>query len=148
MIFWGFVLLIGGGLAAVIAFLSNLDMFHTISTLGFGKWLERFVTPKYLTSGKIFFVIGIILLIVGIVLLIKGKTAAKKTGKTDNTTQKAGKFLRDLRGEFKKITWPALPDVARNTGATLVMCVIVGAVVCLIDLGLSQLVMLLLSVGG
>ena len=65
-----------------------------------------------------------------------GKTASS-TVKTKKKGSPAGskfkKYLRDLRGEFKKIIWPTPKTVARNTVITLVMCAIVGAFVSAID---------------
>lgn len=148
MIFWGLVLLFGGLLSALIAFLTNLSgMIDAIGKLGFGAWIERFFTPQYFTGDKIFFLIGVVIIVVGLVLFIRGKIAAKKNGENDATTRKAGKFLRDLKGEFKKVTWPTLPDVTRNTLVTLVMVAVVGVLVCLVDLGLSSLIQLLMSIG-
>ena len=50
------------------------------------------------------------------------------------------KYLRDMRGEFKKIIWPTMPLVVRNTLVTLAMCAVVGLFVGLIDWGLGALV--------
>ena len=148
MIFWGLVLMLGGLLSALVAFLSNVGgMIESIQKFGFAVWIERFFTPAYLTSGKIALFIGVVIVVVGLVLFIRGKIAAKKNGQSDATTQKAGKFLRDLKGEFKKVTWPTLPDVTRNTIVTLAMIAVVGVIVCLVDLGLSGLIDLLMSIG-
>ena len=57
------------------------------------------------------------------------------------------KYFRDVKGEFKKIIWPTLPAVVRNTGVTLAVCIILGAVICLIDFGLDFLIMQLMSLG-
>ena len=148
MIFWGLVLMLGGLLSALVAFLSNVGgMIGSIQEFGFAEWISRFFTPMYLTSGKIAFFIGVVIIVVGVVLFVRGKIAAKKNGQNDATTQKAGKFLRDLKGEFKKVTWPTLPDVTRNTIVTLAMIAVVGVIVCLVDLGLSGLIDLLMSIG-
>lgn len=86
---------------------------------------------------------------------------AEKTGKDskDAKTEKSGKkkgpgmgkrmakYFRDLKGEFKKIIWPTVPTVVRNTGVTLAMCAIMGLVICLFDLGLGALVNLLVTLG-
>lgn len=72
-----------------------------------------------------------------------GAKAAKKKKK-----EKSGrvlKYLRDFKGEFKKIVWPTLPTVLRNTGVTLAMCAILGLIICLIDFGLSASVDFLLK---
>ncbi len=59
--------------------------------------------------------------------------------------KKVGKYFRDSKGEFKKIIWPTLPSVVRNTGVTLAMCAVLGVLICVFDLGLSSLIKLLVS---
>ena len=59
--------------------------------------------------------------------------------------KKVGKYFRDSKGEFKKIIWPTLPSVVRNTGVTLAMCAVLGVLICVFDLGLSKLIELLVS---
>ena len=59
--------------------------------------------------------------------------------------KKVGKYFRDLKGEFKKIIWPTMPSVVRNTGVTLAMCAVLGVLICVFDLGLSRLIDLLVS---
>lgn len=88
---------------------------------------------------------------------VKAEKSGKdsKDAKTEKTGKKKGpgigkrmaKYFRDLKGEFKKIIWPTVPTVVRNTGVTLAMCAIMGVVICLFDLGLSSLVKLLVSLG-
>ena len=146
MFFWGIILMIAGALSTLVTVLSNLDKFSGISYFGgFGPWVASFFAPQYLTGTKIAGLIGIVLVIVGLVLFIIGFIRQKKSGEADPTTTKSVKFLRDLKGEFRKITWPTLPATARNTGVTLVMCAILGVIICAIDLGLGQLIRLLVS---
>lgn len=57
--------------------------------------------------------------------------------------KRAGKYFRDTKGEFKKIIWPTLPTVVRNTSVTLAMCAVLGIVICLFDFGLGALIDLL-----
>ncbi len=146
MFFWGIILMVGGALAALISFLSNLNVFADIAALGFGKWINVFFLPQYLTGEKIAFFIGALLVLVGIVLFFVGKARMKKAG-ADASEQKSVKFFRDLKGEFRKITWPTKKATARNTAVTLVMCAIMGIIICLIDLGLGQLIKLMLKLG-
>ena len=144
MFFWGIILMIGGALAALVTFLSNLNIFADIAALGFGKWIDLFFRPENLTGEKLAFLIGVALIAIGIILFFVGKARAKKAGE-DAANQKGVKFFRDLKGEFRKITWPTKKATARNTAVTLAVCVLMGAVICLIDLGLGQLVKLLLA---
>ena len=77
-----------------------------------------------------------------------------KTDKSDKDSKKKksdkkgrfGKYVRDLKGEFSKIVWPTMSATTRNTAVTLAMCAVVGAFVCVVDLGLSWLIELLLNV--
>ncbi|MCQ2404419.1 MAG: preprotein translocase subunit SecE [Clostridia bacterium] len=77
--------------------------------------------------------------------------AENKTSATPAKAKKAKKesgfkrYLKELKGEFKKITWPTWASLWNNTWATIAMCAIVGAIVCIIDFGLDALINLLLS---
>ena len=71
--------------------------------------------------------------------------AAKSKKSKPSVGARITKYLRDLRGEFKKIIWPTRKVVARNTIVTIVMCAIVGALVCAIDFGLGRLIAFVLG---
>ena len=58
---------------------------------------------------------------------------------------KVGKFFRDYKSEYKKIVWPNLKDVLKNTFIVLVMCLIIGALIWIVDFGLGQLLSLILG---
>ncbi|MBO5929328.1 MAG: preprotein translocase subunit SecE [Clostridia bacterium] len=145
MVFWGFILAVAALLTVLVTFLSSLNIFSDMSALGMGAWFSRFFAPEYLTGKKISFFIALVLLVVGVIMFFVGRARAAKSGESDAKTEKSVKFLRDLKGEFKKITWPTLPSVVRNTGVTLALCAVFGAIICLIDLALGQLVKLLLT---
>ena len=49
----------------------------------------------------------------------------KKPGFIDRTKR----FFRDIKGEFKKIVWPSVPQIKNNTGIVLVVVVISAAFV-------------------
>ena len=148
MVFWGFILAVGGALTVLVTFLSSLNIFSDISKFGgFSAWVARFFNPEFLTGKKIAFYIALVLLVIGVICFFAGRARAKKLGAQDAKTEKSVKFLRDLKGEFKKITWPTFPAVVRNTGVTLALCAILGLIICLIDLGLGALINLLLSLG-
>ena len=147
MVFWGLILVVAGFLTVLVTFLESLHIFSEMSALGFGAWLARFLDPANFTGKKAAFYIAIVLLVVGVVMFIIGKIKAAKKGEQDAQTQKGTKFFRDLKGEFSKITWPTLSNVTRNTGVTLALCVLLGAFICVIDLGLGALIQLLLNLG-
>ena len=47
--------------------------------------------------------------------------------------------LRDYKSELKKIVWPGLSDVVKNTLIVIIMCAIIGAFIWLVDRGLISL---------
>lgn len=55
------------------------------------------------------------------------------------------RFFRDYKSEIKKIVWPGWKDVAKNTVIVLIMCLIIGALIWLIDFGLGRLLELILG---
>ena len=55
------------------------------------------------------------------------------------------RFLRDYKSEYKKIVWPGLRDVIKNTVIVLIMCLIIGALIWIVDFGLGQLLNLILG---
>lgn len=55
------------------------------------------------------------------------------------------RFFRDYKSEVKKIVWPGLREVVKNTGIVLVMCLLIGIVIWLLDFGLGQLLTLILG---
>ena len=50
------------------------------------------------------------------------------------------KWLREMRSELKKVSWPTIPQLINNTCIVLVAIVIVGAVVALLDLVFTNIV--------
>lgn len=62
------------------------------------------------------------------------KVAVKSTKK--KTTKKQG-YLKQVKGEMKKVSWPEKKDVAKYTIATLAFCLIVCGFFQLLNLVLS-----------
>ena len=148
MLTWGFILLVGGLVASLGFFLSEVtDIINRISGLGFGGFVSAFFDPANLTSQKVLFVIVSVLFVAGLVLYIIGRVQNKKNGEEKNTVipSKVSKYLRDTKGEFKKIVWPNFPTVLKNTGVVLAMCAATAIVVVLADAGLSWLIQLMLG---
>ena len=54
-------------------------------------------------------------------------------------------FFRDYKSEVKKIVWPGIHDVVKNTLIVLVICLIIGAMIWLFDKGLGELLKLILT---
>lgn len=55
------------------------------------------------------------------------------------------RFFKDYKSEVKKIVWPGLKEVIKNTVIVLIMCLLVGVLIWLIDFGLGQLLNLVLG---
>ena len=144
MLTWGFLLLVGGFIACLIFFLSNAaDIFGYLKS-GFGSYVGKFFDPANLSTGKIVFMICLALTILGLVLYIVGRV--KNEGeKNPIVPAKVKKYLRDTRGEFKKIVWPNFPTVVKNTGVVLAMCAVTGVVIIGVDALCGWLVNLLVN---
>ncbi len=56
------------------------------------------------------------------------------------------RFFRDYKSEVKKIVWPGWKDVQKNTVIVLVICLVIGALIWVIDFGLAKLLSLILGV--
>ena len=64
----------------------------------------------------------------------------KKEGTVASRTSGAvKKFFKDFAGTCKKIVWPSGKTVIKNSLVTLVVIIIIGAIVALMDLGLTKL---------
>ena len=145
MLTWGFLLLVGGFIACLIFFLSNVsDIFAHLKASGFGGYVKKFFDPANLSTAKIVFMIVLALAVLGLVLYIIGR-AKNKGEKNPIVPAKVKKYLRDTRGEFKKIVWPNFPTVAKNTGVVLAMCAVTGVVIIGVDALCGWLVNLLVN---
>lgn len=56
------------------------------------------------------------------------------------------RFLKDYKSETKKIVWPGIKDVIKNTVIVLIICLLIGALIWLVDFGLGKLLGLILGV--
>jgi len=77
---------------------------------------------------------------------VKASKPAKKKGR--GIGQRMKKYGRDLKGEFKKIIWPTIPQTARSTLVTISMCIVVGIFIIAVDAGLGQVIGLLTGLKG
>ena len=76
------------------------------------------------------------------------KTEVKEVLKKENLWKRFVKFLKDYKGEFKKITWPTPKQTAKNTGIVIAAMVVIGLFVVLLDLAFSQIIGLLGKIGS
>ncbi|MBQ9617625.1 MAG: preprotein translocase subunit SecE [Oscillibacter sp.] len=64
----------------------------------------------------------------------------KKTARTS--------WLRETRGELKKVVWPNRETVAKNTGTVLLCSLVIGACIWIFDFAATSLVKMILAVFG
>ena len=72
------------------------------------------------------------------------KTVKKKSDKP-SLWSKIASFARSIKSEVKKIVWPGIKEVVKNTIIVLIMCAVVGAFIWLVDFGLGSLLQELLK---
>ncbi|MDE6589009.1 MAG: preprotein translocase subunit SecE [Oscillospiraceae bacterium] len=60
----------------------------------------------------------------------KAKAAKKKDADKPNRVLR---WLKDLRGELKKVTWPSAKDVMKNVGIVIMCVLIVGVCIWVFD---------------
>lgn len=59
--------------------------------------------------------------------------------------EKAQKYLREVRIELQKVTWPSRKETIGSTSVVLVVVIIISVYLGLIDIGLSRLVRIVLG---
>ncbi|SMC36174.1 preprotein translocase subunit SecE [Desulfocicer vacuolatum DSM 3385] len=62
-----------------------------------------------------------------------------------NFIQKGLEFLREVRVELKKVTWPSRKQTAGSTLVVIILVFILGAFLGLVDISLSKLVQIVLA---
>lgn len=50
------------------------------------------------------------------------------------------RYIRDVRAEVSKVTWPSLEDLRRSTLVIIVVVIIIGIIIGLMDLMFSKIV--------
>lgn len=71
----------------------------------------------------------------------------KKIAKQKNKKPRRSpiKFFKDIWREVKKVTWPTRKELFSYTGAILVFVITIGVVLTLVDLGLGEVLKLLIK---
>jgi len=62
-----------------------------------------------------------------------------------STVDTVTQFLREVRAELAKVTWPTRKDTIASTSVVLVIVILIAAFLGIVDLGLSKLMRFLLS---
>ena len=77
----------------------------------------------------------------------KRKAAAKPSVKdrASGTIETIRQFLREVRIELSKVTWPTRKDTIASTSVVLVIVFLIAAFLGIVDLGLSRIMRILLS---
>jgi preprotein translocase subunit SecE len=59
--------------------------------------------------------------------------------------EKARQFLREVRAELKRVTWPSRKETLGSTSVVIILVIIVAVFLGLVDLGLHALIRQILS---
>jgi len=59
--------------------------------------------------------------------------SAKKAGKKVGFIGKLKNFFREVRAELKKVIWPSWEEIAKYTGAVLLMVAALGIFITMVD---------------
>ena len=73
----------------------------------------------------------------------EGKT--KKPNAFSAFVKKTTKFLKDCKGEIKKIVWPTKEATVKNTGIVIGMCACVGVFLWVFDFAASTIITTLIT---
>jgi preprotein translocase subunit SecE len=79
---------------------------------------------------------------------IKRRKTEPKTSiieRTSGVVDTVRQFLREVRVELSKVTWPTRKDTIASTSVVLIIVFLIAAFLGIVDLGLSKLMRLLLS---
>lgn len=66
----------------------------------------------------------------------------KKESKFANAQKGLVKFFKDVKSELKKVIWPSRSQLINNTLTVLAICLSIGAIIWIADLGLLKLAQL------
>ncbi len=73
---------------------------------------------------------------------------AKKENGIVRFAKRVAKFVRDCKGEVKKIVWPTPKSVFRNVGVVLVTMIVLGVFIFLLDTAFMNLLGLFMEISG
>ena len=75
----------------------------------------------------------------------KGKTMAEATTKEKGRVRS---WWKGLKAEFRKVVWPDRESVVKETAAVIVITIILSLIIAVLDLGVKNLIDLILSIRG
>ncbi|HOM02295.1 MAG TPA: preprotein translocase subunit SecE [Acetivibrio sp.] len=62
-----------------------------------------------------------------------------KVSKVEKTKGKFVRYVKDIKNELKRVIWPTRSQLINNTITVLIMCLIVGVIIWLFDLGFGAI---------
>jgi preprotein translocase subunit SecE len=84
-----------------------------------------------------------------------GNEVSEKGGKSKAAQKQKGVFVKkikkgvtDIRLEMKRVTWPTWRELFNYTVTVLFVCAIMGVLIYVLDLSLSQILRLTLNIGA
>lgn len=85
-------------------------------------------------------------------VLAKAKAKAKSPAKSKGPAKDEGnifdrsvQFLREVKNEIKRVTWPTRKQTIQSTGVVLILVIIVSVFLGLVDMVLARLVRLVIG---
>ncbi len=85
-------------------------------------------------------VAGLVMVLATVSMLVSDKAEVLESNGTKITIpRRIKRFFKDYKREIKNIVWPSRGTVLKNFLVVIVMCIIVGAYICLLDFGLAAL---------
>jgi preprotein translocase subunit SecE len=75
----------------------------------------------------------------------KAEPKASVIERTSGVVETVRQFLREVRVELSKVTWPTRKDTIASTSVVLIIVILIAAFLGIVDLGLSRLMRILLS---
>ncbi len=133
---------LGAGIYMLVISLSSVGQFVDYRPIAGVSHLSYFLNI-YLCMGALLLcaAAGFAALLIADHISVLESRGAKKT-----IPQRVKQFFREYKSEIKKIVWPGPRSVVKNTLIVLVMCLIVGAFIWLLDLGLGKLLEVILKI--
>ncbi len=64
----------------------------------------------------------------------QSKAKAPKKKDKEKKPNRLARWLKDLKGELKKVTWPSGKDTMKNVGVVIVCVIVVGVIIGVFDL--------------
>ena len=75
----------------------------------------------------------------------KAEPKASLIERTSGVVETVRQFLREVRVELSKVTWPTRKDTIASTSVVLIIVFLIAVFLGIVDLGLSKLMRILLS---